>query len=140
MNIKVRYDTALKTIMPQENGDWYDLATPYSYLLKEGEYCEISLGVAMELPSDYEAYVIPRSSTFKKFGVLLANSFGLIDNSYCGNNDVWHFLAYATRDAFIPAGTRLCQFRIQRKMEPVTFDVVANLDGENRGGVGSTGF
>ena len=140
MKIDVRYNTSLKTIIPQENGDWFDLATPYAYLMRAGEYDEISLGVSMALPDGYEAYVIPRSSTFKKFGVLLANGFGLIDNSYSGNNDVWHFLAYATRDCFIPAGTRLCQFRIQRKMEPVEFNIVNELANKNRGGIGSTGF
>ena len=140
MKIKIRYTSELKTVIPQDNGDWFDLATFEDVTLKVGEYKQISLGVAMELPYGYEAYVIPRSSTFKKFGVLQSNSFGLIDNSYCGNDDVWKFPAYATRDVFIPTGTRLCQFRIQRKMEPVDFIIVDDLNNENRGGFGSTGI
>ena len=139
MDIKLRYTTDLKTVIPQDNGDWFDLAIVEDVTLKQGYYYEISLGVSMELPDGYEAYIIPRSSTFKKFGIIQTNSFGLIDNSYCGNNDIWKFPAYATKDGFIPKGTRICQFRIQKKTPHITFTVVDDLENKDRGGFGSSG-
>ena len=93
----------------------------------------------MQLPPNCEAYVIPRSSTFKNWGIIQTNHFGLIDNSYCGDNDIWKFPALATRDVTIPKNTRICQFRIQKKMESVEFDNVLFLDNTNRGGFGITG-
>lgn len=140
MTIKVRYSTDEVTVIPQENGDWIDLATVEEVSLKAGEYRNISLGVSMELPAGYEAHVIPRSSTFKKFGILQANSFGLIDNTYCGNDDIWHFPAYATRDVVIPKGVRICQFRVQKCMPKLEIKVVDNLENDNRGGFGSSGW
>lgn len=141
MVIKIRYNTNLKTVIKQDNGDWFDLSISEDVSMKKGDYKEISLGVAMELPKGYEAYVIPRSSTFKKYGLIQANSLGLIDNTYCGNNDVWKFPAYATKDVIIPKGTRLCQFRIQKSMSKrlTKFEVVDDLENDNRGGFGSSG-
>lgn len=139
MEINVRFCTDLKTIIPQENGDWYDLAIAEDVFIEEGSYREISLGVAIELPNGYEAYVIPRSSTFKKYGLIQTNSIGLIDNSYCGNNDIWKFPCIATKNVSIEKGTRLCQFRIQRKMDKVTFKSVEDLGNKDRNGFGSTG-
>lgn len=121
-------------------GDWIDLATEYEVKLKAGEDRRISLGIAMKLPTDYEAYVIPRSSTFMKHGIILANSFGLIDNSYCGPDDVWSFHALAVRDTVIPQNTRIAQFRIMRKQPLVIFEPVEKLVARNRGGYGSTGL
>jgi len=122
-----------------KKSDWIDLYTNEEIELKNGEFKLIDLGVAMELPDDtYEAIVIPRSSTFKKYGILQANSVGLIDNSYCGNNDIWKFPAYATKDIIIPKFERICQFRIQKKMPNVLFAEVENLDNLDRGGFGST--
>ena len=98
----------------------------------------IPLGVAMELPKGYEALVAPRSSTFKKYGVLLANSIGVIDESYCGDNDEWKFLAYATRDVVIEEDERICQFRIIRHQPEIEFEEVFELGNTDRGGMGST--
>lgn len=39
----------------------------------------IPLGVAIQLPNGFEAVLHPRSSTFKNFGIILANSEGVID-------------------------------------------------------------
>lgn len=139
MNIKVRYTTDIPTIIQQPNGDWFDLAVAQDVCLTAGEYEEISFGAAIQLPEDCEAYVLPRSSTFKKYGILLANSMGLIDNSYCGNDDIWKFPAYATRNVYIPKGTRIAQFRVQKKMDAVTIVEVDDLGNPNRGGIGSTG-
>ena len=108
--------------------------------MRAGEYKLISLGVSMELPKGYEAHVVPRSSTFKNFGVILANSFGVIDESYCGDNDIWHFPAIALRDTTIHKGDRICQFRIVKKMPEVYFQEVETLGNPDRKGIGSTGI
>lgn len=119
--------------------DWIDLRSAKEVTLKAGEYCLIPLGVAMELPEGYEALVIPRSSTFKNFGILQTNSCGLIDESYCGDNDQWYFPALAIRDTVIHVNDRICQFRIIRHQPALHFEETKNLTKENRGGFGSTG-
>ena len=108
--------------------------------MQAGEFRLISLGVSMKLPEDYEAHVIPRSSTFKNFGVLQTNSFGLIDEGYCGTQDIWRFPALAVRDTVIHKNDRICQFRIERHQPPITFFEVDDLEEESRGGFGSTGI
>lgn len=120
--------------------DWIDLYTEHNEMLTIGAYKAISLGVAIELPKNYEAIIAARSSTYKNWGIIIPNGIGIIDNAYCGNEDVWHLLVLATRDVIIPAGTRLCQFRILRNQPVVDFTIVDNLSGENRGGFGSTGI
>ena len=107
--------------------------------MKAGDYVNIPLGVAMELPEGYEALVIPRSSTFKNFGILMANGMGLIDVSYSGDDDQWHFPALAIRDTAIKKNDRICQFRIQRNMPDISFRKVTTLGNAARGGFGSTG-
>lgn len=119
--------------------DWIDLRSAKEVVLKAGEYCLIPLGVAMELPEGYEALVIPRSSTFKNFGILQTNSCGLIDESYCGDDDQWYFPALAVRDTVIHVNDRICQFRIIRHQPALHFEETKNLTKENRGGFGSTG-
>ena len=120
-------------------GDWIDLRAAETVEMKAGEYRLISLGVSMKLPDAYEAHIVPRSSTFQKWGVLQANSMGVIDNSYSGENDIWRFPALAMRDTVIHKNDRICQFRIVGKMGYVNIDEVDHLDGPNRGGFGSTG-
>ena len=123
-----------------EQGDWVDLtAAEDCKINRKSGYTSFSLGVSMELPEGYEAILAPRSSTPKKFGFLVPNSFGVIDNSYCGDNDVWMFPALATRDVLIEKNSRICQFRIQKKMDDVSFYTVDTLGNENRGGFGSSG-
>lgn len=119
--------------------DWIDLRSAKEVVLKAGEYCLIPLGVGMELPEGYEALVIPRSSTFKNFGILQTNSCGLIDESYCGDNDQWYFPALAVRDTVIHINDRICQFRIIKHQPALRFEETKNLTKENRGGFGSTG-
>jgi dUTP pyrophosphatase len=93
----------------------------------------------MELPEGYEAHILPRSSTFKKFGIILSNSEGIIDNSFRGDNDIWGFPAIALRPTTIYRGDRICQFRIVKKQPQVEFEEVESLGNDNRGGFGSTG-
>lgn len=137
--IKIKYTRDIEKIQEIETGDWMDLRVALDTYMTEGELYHIPLGVAMQLPEGYEALVIPRSSTFKKYGIVQANSVGLIDETYCGDNDEWHFPAYATRETFIPKNTRICQFRIQKHQPPITLKEVEHLGNANRGGFGSTG-
>ncbi len=140
MEIKIKYhNEGIEKIAKIPNGDWIDLRAAETVALKAGEFKLISLGVSMKLPDGYEAHVVPRSSTFKKWGVLQTNSMGVIDNSYCGENDIWLFPALAMRDTVIEEGDRICQFRIVKKMDPVEFVEVEHMDDADRGGFGSTG-
>lgn len=136
--IKIKYIRDIEKIHVIEVGDWIDLRVGIDTYIKAGELELIPLGIAMQLPEGYEAIVIPRSSTFKKFKVLQANSVGLIDETYCGNNDEWYFPAYATEDVYIPKNTRICQFRIQKHQPVIHFKEVYNLNNKDRGGFGST--
>ena len=122
-----------------EKSDWIDLRAAEDVTMKKGEFKIISLGVSMKLPDGYEAHIVPRSSTFKTFGVLQTNHMGVIDNSYCGDNDVWRFPALAVRDTEIHVNDRICQFRIVKKQPVVEFKEVEALSDANRGGFGSTG-
>lgn len=139
-DLTVRYKAiGAGQIKPMPNGDWCDLCAAERVEMKAGEFRIISLGVAMQLPEGYEAHVLPRSSTFKRWGILMVNSMGIIDNSYCGDNDIWGFPALATRDTVIESGDRIAQFRIVKKMPPVQFQLVDKLGNEDRGGFGSSG-
>lgn len=140
MNIKIKYHNPnLEKIVDLPNGDWYDLRAAEHVEMKAGEFRIISLGVSMKLPEGFEAHLVPRSSTFKKWGILQTNSMGVIDNSYCGENDVWGFPALAMHDTVIEEGDRICQFRIMKKMEPIEFVEVDHMQDESRGGFGSSG-
>lgn len=119
--------------------DWVDLRAAETVEMKAGEFRLIPLGVAMELPAGYEAHVVPRSSTYKNFGIIQTNHMGVIDESYCGDNDQWFFPAYALRDTVIGEGERICQFRIMEHQPAVRFEEVESLGHEDRGGHGSTG-
>ncbi len=120
-------------------GDWIDLRAAEGVTMKAGEFAMISLGVGMKLPDGYEAHVLPRSSTFIKYGIILTNSMGIIDNSYSGNEDCWRFPAYALRDTHIPKGDRIAQFRIMYRQPEIDILEVDHLDEISRGGFGSTG-
>lgn len=138
--IKIKYhDHEIEQLGLEQHGDWIDLRAAENVCMQPGDFRIIPLGVSMKLPDGYEAHVVPRSSTFKRWGLLQANSFGVIDESYCGDNDVWGFPAYATKNVNVEKGDRICQFRIVKKMDPVVFVEVDHLDGESRGGFGSTG-
>lgn len=140
LQIKIKYfNKNLTKIEKIEVGDWIDLRAAETVEFEKGDFKLVPLGVAMELPRGFEAHVIPRSSTFKNFGVVQTNSFGLIDESYKGNNDQWFFPAYALRDTVINENDRICQFRIMRKMPNVEFIEVEKLESKDRGGHGSTG-
>lgn len=139
--IKIKYHNKnIDKIEKINNGDWIDLRSAETVELKAGEFKLISLGVSMELPKGYEAHVVPRSSTFKNFGIIQTNHQAVIDESYCGDNDIWRYPAYALRDTVIKENDRICQFRIVEKMPCVTFEEVETLGNADRGGFGSTGI
>ena len=119
--------------------DWIDLRAAKDYSLKSGEFQLIHLGIAMQLPEGYEAHIVPRSSTFKNFGVIQANSMGIVDESYCGPNDWFFFPAIALRDTEIHVNDRICQFRIEKHQPQILFEENDLLENKDRGGIGSTG-
>ena len=137
--IRIKYLRGVQKIERFNTGDWVDLRCAQDVTMKAGEYRMIPLGVCMELPHGYEALVAPRSSTFKKYGVLLANGIGIIDESYKGDNDEWHFPAYAVKDTFIRKNERICQFRIIQHQPLIHLLEVEHLGNADRGGIGSTG-
>lgn len=139
MKIKIKYFTDIEKIAKIEKGDWIDLKAAEDVTLKAGEFKLIPLGVAMELPTGYEAHMVPRSSTYKKFGIIQTNHQAVIDESYCGDNDQWLYPAYALRDTEIHKGDRVCQFRIMEKQPNIEFEEVEQLGNEDRGSFGSTG-
>lgn len=138
--IKIKYLRDIQKIERFNVGDWIDLRAATEVSIKAGEYKMIPLGVAMELPKGYEALVAPRSSTFKKLGIMSANSIGIIDESYNGDNDEWNFLAYAVRDTVIHKNERICQFRIIQHQPLIHLKEVTYLGNADRGGIGSTGI
>ncbi|MGN0298613.1 MAG: dUTP diphosphatase [Lachnospiraceae bacterium] len=139
--IKIKYfsDEIERLTYIGGKSDWIDLRAAKEVELKRGEFKLIPLGIAMQLPKGYEAHVVPRSSTFKNFGVLQVNSMGIIDESYCGDNDQWFFPALAVRDTVIHVNDRICQFRIMEHQPTITFVQTEHLEGADRGGFGSTG-
>lgn len=141
MKIKIKYLNPLLTKLTKiEKGDWIDVRCSADIFMRAGEFKLIPLGIAMELPEGYEAHLVPRSSTFKNYGVLQTNSMGVVDESYKGDNDQWFMPVYATRDTSFQMDDRIAQFRIVEKMPKIDFEEVEFLSNENRGGHGSTGI
>ncbi len=140
--IRIRYftDKIDRLSYIDDRSDWIDLRAAADVTLKAGEFRLIPLGVAMKLPEGYEAHVVPRSSTFKNFGIIQTNHFGIIDETYCGDGDQWYFPALAVRDTQIRINDRICQFRIMKHQPRIHFEETEHLDGEDRGGFGSTGI
>lgn len=139
MKIQIKYFEGADKIQKIPQGDWIDLKSRETVILNKGDFRLINLGVAMQLPQGFEAHIAPRSSTFKNWGIIQVNSVGVVDESYCGDDDEWKMPVYATRDVTIEKGDRICQFRIVEKQPIVEFNVVNHLNNENRGGFGSSG-
>ena len=139
--IKIKYlnDDITRLEYIDGKSDWIDLRAAEEVELKAGEFKLIHLGVAMQLPEGYEAHIVPRSSTFKKWGIIQTNHCGIVDNSYCGPNDWWRMPVFALRDTKIEVNDRICQFRIQKNQPTLLFNEVEEMEANNRGGFGSTG-
>lgn len=138
--IKIKYFRDIDKIQKIDKGDWIDLRAAEDVELHKDEFKLIPLGIGMILPSGYEAHMVPRSSTYKKFGIIQANHIGVIDESYCGDGDEWFFPAIALRDTMIYKNERICQFRIEKKQPEINFVEVNTLGEIDRGGCGSTGY
>ena len=148
MKIQIKYsDEYIKRNLPKikqlANSDWVDLYTSTDAVIKFGEVSVIPLGVSMQLPKGYEAHLVARSSLFKNYGAILTNGVGIIDESYCGNNDEWKASLLGVDKynevIYVPAGSRLVQFRIIRKQPDIGFIEVDDLGNPDRDGFGSTG-
>lgn len=140
LKIRIKYvGDDVKKLEKIAIGDWIDLYSAVDIIIEKGERALIPLGFAAQLPEGYEANIVPRSSTFKNFGIIQTNHFAVIDESYCGDNDYWFYPVYAIRNTAICKGDKICQFRINKKMPAVEFEEVENLGNVDRGGHGSTG-
>ena len=139
ISIKIKYHTDILPIELNPNGDWVDLRAAEDINMDVGDFKLISLGISMKLPDGYEAHIVPRSSTYRHWGIIQANHMGVVDNSYCGDNDIWKFPAIAVRDTTIYKNDRICQFRIVKKQPALEFVEVDRLDEPDRGGFGSSG-
>lgn len=140
--IKIKYiDNEIKRLeyIGEGKSDWVDLRSAETVHLKKDEFYLINLGVVMELPDGYEAHIVPRSSTYKNFKLIQANHMGVVDHSYCGDNDVWMFPAIAMEDTTINKNDRICQFRIEKIQPHIEFEEVEVLGNKDRSGIGSTG-
>jgi len=139
MEIKIKYHTDITEIKQKENSDWIDLRAAENINIQKNSFALIPLGISMELPKGYEAHIVPRSSTFKNFGIIQTNHCGIVDESYNGDNDQWFFPAYSFKGSEINKGDRICQFRVVKKQPKLNFTVVETLGDKDRGGFGSTG-
>lgn len=140
--LQIRYlsDEIEKLCYVEGKSDWIDLRSAEDISLKAGDWHLLKLGIAVKLPDGFEAHVVPRSSTFKNFGLIQTNHMGVIDCSYCGDNDEWMWPCLATRDTEIHKNDRVCQFRIMKNQPMLEFEEVEHLSGKDRGGFGSTGI
>lgn len=139
MDIKIKYLADIEPLPEIGQGDWQDLRCAEDIDLEPFEFKLIPLGVAMEVPEGCEAIVAPRSSTFKKYKIIQTNSIGVIDHSYCGDNDQWFMPVLAIEKTHISKNDRICQFRVLSNQEKIDWKVVDTLGNEDRGGIGSTG-
>lgn len=139
IRIKYHSDKIEKLTYIDGKSDWIDLRAAEHVVLKKGEFKLVNLGVSMELPKGYEALIVPRSSTYKNFGIIQTNHMGIVDESYRGDNDVWRMPVLAVRDTEIAINDRICQFRIQKHQPCLCFEEVKNFGNADRGGIGSTG-
>lgn len=138
MEIRIKYAEGVEPVMQAHDGEWYDLRTAEDVTFHEGDAVKISLGICVQLPEGYEAIIKPRSSTFRKYGLVFADS-GVIDNAYCGDGDVWGSTWHATKYGHIEKNTRIAQFRIQKTQPEAELITVTALMNDNRGGYGSSG-
>ena len=154
MNIKIKYFDGARKLEVISKGNWIDVYANSDMIIKEGERAMIPLGFAMQLPEGFEAHLAPRSSTFKTWGIIQTNHLGIIDNSYCGDNDQWFYPAYCligkktTYDreigefikyTEIKKGDKIAQFRIIEIQPSIEFEEVEVLRNDDRNGFGSTG-
>ncbi len=141
LELKVKYhDSELIKLEQVEGSDWIDLRSATDIEIEQFESKKISLGISIEIPIGFEAHIAPRSGTFDKYGIIMTNGLGIIDNKYKGNEDIWGMNVWAVRKTKINKNDRICQFRIIEKQPNLIFNEVDDMNNENRGGWGSTGI
>ena len=155
-DIPIRYLDGAKELVINPKGNCIDVYAYEDMFIPYMGYAMINLGFAMQLPEGKIAKLYPRSSTFKTWGLIQTNHTGIIDESYCGNDDIWHLPVQCTMPKQVEnvkinghkvtvAGTwvkkddKIAQFEIVDAMEMPTFKKVEDLGNYNRGGFGSTG-
>lgn len=124
----------------RKKGGWFDIPLPYDLYFEAGEVVKIVFDLRVKMPFGYEAIIQPRSSTLEKTG-LISSGFGVIEDSYCGEDDYIGYRFYATKDGLVSEGSCLVQMRFQKKMEDCVDSLVPDsfFEGvESRGGFGST--
>lgn len=124
----------------RKKGGWFDIPLPYNVSFKAGEVVKLVFDLRVKMPVGYEGIVQPRSSTLEKTG-LISSGFGVIEDSYCGEEDYIGYRFYATRDGLVLSGSCLVQMRFQKKMEHCVDSLVPDCwftGVESRGGFGST--
>lgn len=154
--LKIYYRKTAEVNSPEiiDKNEWIDLYTPtyHGVSYKANESRKLNLGIAMKLPPGMEAILAFRSSTGPEYGIINPNGIGIIDNSYCGDNDKWKLPFYTTKEGSISGGSRICQFRIQPSQKATCWQKlkwlfssgielieVEHLSSIDRGGFGSTG-
>lgn len=166
MKIRIKYFEGSKKLEKISKGDWIDVYANKDMFIPKGTRAMIPLGFALELPEGYEAHLAPRSSTFKTWGIIQTNSVGVVDNSFCGDNDQWHMPVYClegkdvadkiydtfceleqynnpvgdrVKGTWIHKGDKIAQFRVMEIQPEIEFEEVEVLGNENRGMCGTTG-
>ena len=148
LDVKIKYFPGAKKLAINPKGNWIDVYANETVCLTAYQHALIPLGFAMELPQGYEAHLAPRSSTYKNWGIIVANSFGIIDTSYCGDDDEWKLsvlclepkdFANGIKVTKINKGDKIAQFRIIESMPKINLISVDSLNNPSRDGFGSTG-
>ena len=140
IRIKYHSDQVDKLDYIEGKSDWIDLRSAQEVTMQKGDFCLIDLGVSVQLPKGYEMLIAARSSTFKNYGLIQTNAVGVVDESYCSDEDHLKWPCYATRDTTVHVNDRICQFRILRHQPEICFEEVETLGNKTRGGFGSTGI
>lgn len=144
MKIKIKYLQDATRMNKITKGNWIDVYAYQDTFVPEGERAMINLGFALELPKGWEGHLAPRSSTFKTWGVIQTNSVGVVDDTYIGDNDIWHMPVYCLQakhdnGTWIKKGDKIGQFRIMEVMPEIEFEEVESFGNQDRGGFGTTG-
>lgn len=144
MKIKIKYLQDATRMNKITKGNWIDVYAYEDTFVPEGERAMINLGFALELPKGWEGHLAPRSSTFKTWGIIQTNSVGVVDDTYIGDNDIWHMPVYCLQakdenGTWIKTGDKIGQFRIMEVMPEIEFEEVESFGNQDRGGFGTTG-
>ena len=152
MDIRIKYFEGARKLEQIEKGNWIDVYANEDVFIPLGVAVKIPLGFALELPKGFEGHMLPRSSTYQRWGITSPHGEGIIDDTYIGDNDQWHFFARCdearcykddkwdkTKGTWIRKGDKIAQFRIQEAMPKVNFIEVETFGNPDRGGFGTTG-